>query len=321
MSPIPSFLIVGTPRSGTTLVQRLACELPGVKVPLETQFFWLLAPRLTKNRTFPIGASELRQDLDWFIQRRGLDNGRLVADDIVNELDGSCHQLLELFEVIIRQLAGTASTYGEKTPQHLFWWKELSQRMQDLKFVVVVRDPRSVVASNLNVHWADRSHVLLAERWRFDQEQVSHALRSLGNGRCLLLRYEDVVSDSVRARDRLRLFLGLDEVQRSGVEPEFVQAAEIMRPDEWWKMNAVEAVSMDRIDAWRQSLTRKQATEITAICRDGMRRFGYDNDAPGVLSTARVTVGIGWRKNLRRLRFRASRHRHMRDVHKMAGYL
>ena len=34
-----SFLMVGTPRSGTTLLQRLACELPGVGMPPETHFF------------------------------------------------------------------------------------------------------------------------------------------------------------------------------------------------------------------------------------------------------------------------------------------
>src|SRR4051794_16233640 len=35
----PHFLIVGTPRSGTTLLQRLVSELPGVRVPPETAFF------------------------------------------------------------------------------------------------------------------------------------------------------------------------------------------------------------------------------------------------------------------------------------------
>lgn len=39
--PAPAFLIVGTPRSGTTLVQRLASELPGVAIPPETHFFSL----------------------------------------------------------------------------------------------------------------------------------------------------------------------------------------------------------------------------------------------------------------------------------------
>ena len=40
-----SFLVVGTARSGTTLVQRLCCELPRVWVPGETHF-WSMAPEI-----------------------------------------------------------------------------------------------------------------------------------------------------------------------------------------------------------------------------------------------------------------------------------
>jgi len=42
----PDFLIVGSARSGTTLVQRLACELPGVAMPPETHFFDIFLRRL-----------------------------------------------------------------------------------------------------------------------------------------------------------------------------------------------------------------------------------------------------------------------------------
>jgi len=42
--PVPHFAIVGSPRSGTTLVQRLCCELEGVVVPYETHFFSAYLP-------------------------------------------------------------------------------------------------------------------------------------------------------------------------------------------------------------------------------------------------------------------------------------
>ena len=48
------FLIVGTPRSGTTLVQRLACELPGVGMPRETEFWLGYRSSPLRTASFPL---------------------------------------------------------------------------------------------------------------------------------------------------------------------------------------------------------------------------------------------------------------------------
>src|ERR1051326_1575624 len=119
---IPSFLIVGTPRSGTTLVQRLACDLPGVRVPPETHFFLKLGPRLAST-SFPIGDRELRDMLEEFAalntsREMPLDIGALMAS-----LGGRCDGPMELFAAIVVHLSGESVVYGEKTPPHLLWWK------------------------------------------------------------------------------------------------------------------------------------------------------------------------------------------------------
>ena len=62
-APRLDFMIVGTPRSGTTLIQRLACEIPGVVVPPETHFFVHFYPKLLSASDFPLSATELRTAL------------------------------------------------------------------------------------------------------------------------------------------------------------------------------------------------------------------------------------------------------------------
>lgn len=91
----------------------------------------------------------------------------------------------------MRQLAGPAAVRGEKTPEHLMWWRPLVRALPGLKIVAVVRDPRAVAASHLEVPWGIRSHVVLAEQWSFDQRQVMAARATLGRRRCLVLHYED----------------------------------------------------------------------------------------------------------------------------------
>src|SRR5262245_51226417 len=58
------FLIVGTPRSGTTLVQRLATELPGVRVPPETHFFPHFGSDLIKRTSFPLDAGGIEREVE-----------------------------------------------------------------------------------------------------------------------------------------------------------------------------------------------------------------------------------------------------------------
>jgi hypothetical protein len=211
----PAFLIAGTPRSGTTLVQRLACELPGVRVPPETHFFSLFARGLTKRRRFPLEGDALREELDSFARLDTSRSFQLEPHALMERLGGRCETVVQLFGVIVRHLARDADVCGEKTTDHLLWWRPLSRALPRLKLVAVVRDPRSVVASNLAVPWGMTSHVVLAERWAADQREVAQARAELGSKRCLILRYEDVVAAPTEARARISALLARPELEAS----------------------------------------------------------------------------------------------------------
>jgi hypothetical protein len=169
-----------------------------------------------------------------------------------------------------------------------------------IRLVAVVREPRAVVASNLEVPFGPTSHYVLAERWRVDQRSVLAARHALGEQRCLLLRYEDVVADPDGARTRIASLLGVDPAAQAPVD-----ASQLHHGWEWWKTRASESITTDRIEAWRDVLTPSQAADITAICRPQMRAFGYG--APGTLSSMLRQVGFPVREQRRRLR-------HRRDV-------
>lgn len=266
------FLIVGTARSGTTLVQRLACELPNVHVPPETRFFEAFAPRRLHKVKFPLTGDALRQEVVAYSglrSSRGLD---LDVDGVVERLKGRCESYPQLFEALVATLAraGEGAIIGEKTPIHLQWWKPIVKAMPALRLVAVVRDPRSVVASYRQV-WK-RSHLSVAARWRSDQGSLIEAQKALGH-QLLLLRYEDVVSDPMKAREQLRVFLHAyngDPAHTHSVSPETITVS-----SEWWKSRVFEPVTAARVAAWQDTLTAKQADEVLAICWRTAPRFGY----------------------------------------------
>jgi hypothetical protein len=278
-----AFLVVGSARSGTTLVQRLICELPGVKMPPETHFFSQFAAGLLARRSFPLDTEQLSEELASFAaskSSRGLD---IDADAVVSDLAGACDGPFALFDALVRRISGPAEMWGEKTPDHLLWWRPIARSAPWMRFVAVVRDPRAVVASNIEMPWrddqrmpawGDQIHLAFAERWACLQRQVKAMRSELGPTRSLVVRYEDVVADPDETRARLAEFLG----RRARADLQAAPAG-IVLPWESWKREALGPVVRDRVDSWRQSLGDSRAREVAAVCRTGMRDFGYA-DAP-----------------------------------------
>lgn len=266
----PRFLIVGTARSGTTLVQRLASELDGVRVPTETHFLRFL-PSIMEEPGFPLGRGDLVAVLERY---RGfaalmLEGIGFDTDAVVESLDGRCERPLDLFGAIVRHLANAAPLTGEKSPGHLPWWRPLARARPDLRFVGVVRDPRAVVASHRAL-WGGAPE-LISLRWKADTAVLGDAARALGP-RLLLLRYEDVVAAPAAAREQLAAFLGTTAPATIAAPG---GAAPLFGARETWKDRALQPVDAARADAWRDALTHRDVGVVEAVCRRGMRAHGY----------------------------------------------
>jgi hypothetical protein len=326
------FLVVGSPRSGTTVVQRLACEIPGVGMPPETHFFARFALDLLARHRFPLSGPELADAVAAFarsgpapekavdggaVEVAGLDVAALDVAAVVADLGGTCRRPLELFDAVVRQLAGPAEVLGEKTPNHLVWWRPISVAAPWMRFVVVVRDPRAVVASNLDMPWrtdatlpawGDHIHLAFAMLWSFFQGQALRMSHELGPRRCLVLRYEDVVREPDAVRLRLASFL---ERPLDGA-PEAAPSS-IVLPWETWKARALEPVDDRRVASWRDRLSPRVATEITVVCASRMRTFGYDRETTPV-EAARAWLGLGPRNLLRLARYARGRRAHLRAI-------
>jgi Sulfotransferase family len=297
------FLVVGSPRSGTTLVQRLACEIPGVVMPSETHFFPTVMGELVRSEDFPLGEAKLRRLVEGYLAVPANTGLNVDIESLVSTLGGQCRSPMQLFGAIVAQLAGSAEVRGEKTPGHIRWWRPISRADPSVRFIVVLRDPRAVVSSNLAAHWSKQSwteqwgenkHLLFAYRWLRDEALAWHLSRTLEE-RAMVLRYEDVVARPELSRQRIATFLGRPEPSSRVAAP-----SSIIQPWESWKQQALGPISADRASAWREDgyLSGSAAADVGALCWVGAARRRYRLDPPQV--TAKAVLRLG--RNRHRLR-------------------
>jgi hypothetical protein len=298
---VPHFLVVGSPRAGTTLVQRLACELTGVTVPPETHFFTVFFEQYLRHQTFPMSALEIREALDYYLSIPAVAGLPLDREMVVRSLEGHCSDAWTLFSAVVQQLGGAKDLVGEKTPDHLRWWRPLSRASPDLKFIAVVRDVRSVVASARDTPFGMDAPALIAASWSEDVRELDRARTALGEARILTLRYEDVVRDPDRARSRLSAFLGVVEAEVSSEEH-----GSMLFPD-WeraWKERATGPIDPNRILAWRSRLDADDQRKIEAVVHLAFLGHPREDDR---ISTRRAVRALTMRDWLRLARFYRSR--------------
>jgi hypothetical protein len=266
-------MIVGTPRSGTTLVQRFVTEECGLRGGPESHFFTNVPSLLRKHRRRHAGSEALRAALHEYARIPQLAGCGLDVDRVLEVVPAEPVRLYPVFREVVSQLSGGGSELCEKTPGHLWWWDRLTGHDPSLKLVVVVRDPRAVVASLREARFTALGISVLSEWWKTDQRMVAAAARRLGPHRCQVVRFEDAVEQEHGVRSRISV-LHRPLPAPSDPSPEGSGAA-LALPWETWKHGFDTNPDPGRIDAWRSKLNGRETETIERICGREMSAFGY----------------------------------------------
>ena len=141
--------IIGSPRSGTTWLQRLLAALPNVASPQETTLFKYLAPMFET----------------WQHQRRRIErlayeheNGDSLSDRVVglpailtdSDLITVARQMHESVRREALRLSPGAHVFVEKSPDHALFTELINSVVPEAYFVHVIRSPYDAVNSDRN---------------------------------------------------------------------------------------------------------------------------------------------------------------------------
>ena len=194
-------VIIGSPRSGTSYLQRLLSCHPKIRTGQESDIFdeyigpllrsWKRHLRLKDNR----GGTGL--------------GGYLREEQFLEILK---QFLFRLLEPVVGPLKDE-EIFVEKTPSHALFIPEIIGLLAGVRFIHVVRDPRDVVASMLAAsnswgkHWAPKNAREAALMWGQHVKAVLSAKPSIPPDQFFEIKYESLVAQPLQVLQNLKTFL------------------------------------------------------------------------------------------------------------------
>lgn len=245
----------GSPRSGTTLVQRLLNAHPdiygGPEIDLIPSVIKLYGDSVSKIRSGRISA--------W-----------LDEDD--------CRRLFrrQLYDLFSCKKGSTGvSLISEKTPSNILVFSELMDLCPDANFIWVIRDPRAVIASMKQVAVRQKKRAgravgfvrSLATSCDYVEKCIQAGERALeGRGRLNILYYEDLVSDPASVMDDFLSSLGHRPVELNKLtETTFEAADDKASWIDWYSDEQMrQGIQNSSLEKWRSELSRREVGYVEA---------------------------------------------------------
>jgi hypothetical protein len=254
MEPSP-IIIYGSPRSGTSYLNRILNQHPDVLISEEYRLFgWV-------HESLRVATQDDRY----------LRNGRQEFVDYLTK------RYPDLIRDFYRRLRPDVRYWGDKNPHYASAWSEGSlQTIADLfpeaRFIHIIRDGRDVVTSLVRKGWAalNPAHQI----WMTHLHNGSEFGRAQPPDRYFELHYEDLIKDDLGVVGKVFDFLGIDP------SPEVVRFCEAQtRKRTPFQKPTRDLARGAEVSDWGRLLAPDQRLASLDRIGEMLIRFGYETDA------------------------------------------
>lgn len=219
----PFVFVIGCPRSGTTLLQRMMDNHPQLTIANDTHFITRAVKKTLRRESNPVLTPELVDRVRTYrrFARMGLDE----AD--VGEATRGCWTYSQFVSRLYDIRAAHAGKHlsGEKTPDFCRQIPALHSLFPCTKFIHIIRDGRDTALSAMDWAtatkgpgkwslWAEDPVGTCALWWRWQVGTGVRDGRALGEGLYYDLKYEDLVEDSPVPLSAVAAFLQIPDSEK-----------------------------------------------------------------------------------------------------------
>lgn len=288
---IPFFMILGRPRSGTTLLRTLFDAHPNVKIPPE---YPIILPLYQKFRKVKVWDEKtILKFIDQIFKSPAFNNRRLENLKLDREMytsgllamvhSGTTQDFLKSFNYYSYSLfpKNEIQYVGDKNPVYSIYAKRFLKIFPDARFICIIRDYRDNYISMKGLKDLNLEAPLLSlqvTRWRY-VVRLFLACKKKYPEKFYILRYEDLVRNHEKVFHELCSFLGIpyDPV----VFDFFTRKEESLKlyPKELiekYHRSLLNPINTGRMDLWKKEMTGNQVRFADHIAGKYADILGYD---------------------------------------------
>ena len=169
--------------------------------------------------------------------------------------------------------------WGEKTPHHLLYWREILEFFPKARFIHMVRDGRDVAISWIRARFGPKTVYSAAKNWVAYLNKVSLLKASLPSQFIHEVRYEDLLENPNVELSKVCGFLGED------FEPEML---EFYKNQSSYKTDAVNLENLKKpllvnnVQKWRNQMNSTDLRVFEGVSRSELVNYGYELATEGI---------------------------------------
>ena len=268
------FFIVGSGRSGTTLLRLMIAGHSGIEIPPET---WFILPLVRKfSLRDELRSAEVAEAARLMVEDYRWPDMGIPADQFLKQAQAlERPKLVDLINLVyFHHLAlSRKRRFGDKTPPYIEIVRELCELYPGARFIHLLRDGRDVAISFFDLSWHGSRCYERNFEWtralRFREQYRNTEL----DQKILDVKYEDLVADPEKTVRAICAFLGEDfepamltVSSRTDRVPERERAAH---------PKLGQPLSPQAIGRWRTTLSAVECFIMEACLQRDLRHWGY----------------------------------------------
>lgn len=259
--------IIGSGRSGTTLLRQILSAHPNIHICQEAGFF--LGSQFVPSRANTNDWMEC-YFRSYFFAGLNID-AQVIRKELTEKLGYpvSREYMTDAYRAIMRCVARKyrKTRYGDKTPLNSLYLERIFKDFPNATVIHMVRDPRATIYSLSKMPWASGS--IIFNTWYY-YTQISKI--GLYGDRILEIRLEDLVTDTKETLERILQFVGEpwhDAVMR---HTEYAPVSDMRR--HYWLSDTMRPVHLPE-NQWLKKLDPAWIWFIEKFNSRLMKRYGY----------------------------------------------
>lgn len=278
--------MLGTSRSGSTLLQSMLNSHSLVTIPPETHYFH---NRTKYGRGIDSSASQknllnlVRQWHKHKTRMGDLEISQNLVESTLKELSiTSVDDLYTLYLSLYRK-ERDKEIVGEKTPRHIRHVDTILSVYPDAKIISLFRDPRATALSELKAYFGSPSVMVTTRRWREYVELHDKWTRTVPSDQYMMIQYRDLIDGPEQTLRSVCDHIGisfetgmLDYHERDDVEKGFAPG------EKSWKKETLEPLKKGKNRVWRKQLENWQVALIEETVGEWLTKMGYESHAEDI---------------------------------------